>query len=79
MINTFPDKILEAGKEHSPALVANFAYELAKEFNHYYHEVSILKENSLEIRSQRLILISLIAQVLRKSMGILGIELPERM
>ena len=79
LLNSFPEKILEAGKEHSPALVANYAYELAKEFNHYYHEYSILKESDSGIRSQRLILIGLIAQVLRKATGILGIELPERM
>lgn len=79
LINLFPEKILEAGKEHSPAIIANYAYDLAKEFNHYYHEVSILKEDNLKIRSQRLKLIALIAQVLGKAMGILGIELPERM
>jgi arginyl-tRNA synthetase len=79
MLNSFPEKILEAGREHSPALIANYAYDLAKEFNHYYHEVSILKEENTKVRSQRLVLITLIAQVLKKSMGILGIELPERM
>lgn len=79
MLNSFPEKILEAGREHSPALIANYAYDLAKEFNHYYHEVSILKEEDTKVRSQRLVLITLIAQVLKKSMGILGIELPERM
>ncbi|MCF0177506.1 MAG: arginine--tRNA ligase, partial [Bacteroidales bacterium] len=45
ILSTFPDKIAEAGAAHSPALVANFAYDLAKEFNQYYHDVSILKEN----------------------------------
>jgi len=78
-MNTFPDKIAEAGDAHSPALVANFAYELAKEFNHYYHEVSILREENTEIRNQRLVLIQSIAKILSKAMGILGITLPERM
>jgi len=79
LINMFPDKILEGGKEHSPAIIANYAYELAKEFNQYYHEVSILKEENSDIRSQRIVLIDVIAKVLSKAMHILGINLPERM
>lgn len=79
ILNLFPDKIREAGKEHSPAIIANYAYDLAKEFNQFYHEVSILKEESAKARSQRLVLINSIAQVLRKAMGILGITLPDRM
>ena len=79
ILNLFPEKIKEAGKEHSPAIIANYAYDLAKEFNQFYHEVSILKEENTKARSQRLVLINSIAQVLRKAMGILGITLPERM
>jgi len=79
LINMFPDKILEGGKEHSPAIIANYVYELAKEFNQYYHEVSILKEENSDIRSQRIVLIDVIAKVLSKAMHILGINLPERM
>lgn len=79
LMNYFPEKIAEAGEAHSPAVVANYAYELAKEFNHYYHEVSILREENSEIRNQRLVLIQSIAKILSKAMGILGITLPERM
>jgi len=79
LLNTFPDKIIEGGNDHSPAIVANYCYELAKEFNQYYHEISILKESRPEIRNQRLVLILNIAKVLSKGMGILGISLPERM
>ena len=79
LLNNFPEKVGEAGEAHSPALIANYAYELAKEFNQYYHEVSILKEENLMARSQRLVLIDSIARVLSKAMGILGITLPERM
>jgi arginyl-tRNA synthetase len=79
LLQLFPDKIREAGKEHSPAIIANYAYDLAKEFNQFYHEVSILKEESVKARSQRLVLINSIARVLRKAMGILGITLPDRM
>ncbi len=79
LLNMFPDKILEGGKEHSPAIIANYAYELAKGFNQYYHEVSILREEDSGIKSLRLVLIDSIAKVLSKAMGILGITLPERM
>ena len=75
----FPDKIQEAAEAHSPALVANYAYNLAKEFNQYYHDVTILKETDADVRAQRLQLISTIASVLVKAMDILGIQLPERM
>ena len=79
LLNVFPDKIREGGDDHSPAIIANYAYELAKEFNQYYHETIILKEEDANIKVQRLILIDAISTVLRKAMGILGIELPERM
>ena len=79
LLNNFPEKVGEAGEAHSPALIANYAYELAKEFNQYYHEVSILKEENSKARAQRLVLIDSIARVLSKAMGILGITLPERM
>lgn len=79
LLNTFPTVIKEAGDAHSPAVVANYAYELAKEFNQYYHDVTILREENASIRNQRLALIDLIARVLVKAMGILGITLPERM
>ncbi|NCB97232.1 MAG: arginine--tRNA ligase, partial [Bacteroidia bacterium] len=79
LLNTFPDKIAEGGKEHSPAIIANYCYDLAKEFNQYYHEVSILKESDQALRDQRLMMILQIAKVLSKGMGILGITLPERM
>lgn len=75
----FPDKIAEAAQAHSPALVANFAYELAKEFNQYYHDTPILKEEDPSLLCMRLHLISVLAAVLRKAMGILGISLPEKM
>ena len=79
LLNTFPTVIKEAGDAHSPAVVANYAYELAKEFNQYYHDVTMLREENASIRNQRLALIDLIARVLVKAMGILGITLPERM
>ena len=67
------------GAALSPALIANYAYDLAKEFNQYYHDVSILKEEDAALRDTRLMLIGTIASVLVKAMDILGIRLPERM
>ena len=79
ILNSFPSKIAEAGEAHSPALVANYAYELAKEFNQYYHDTPILREEDRSKLILRLRLIGLIAKVLTKAMDILGIKLPERM
>ena len=79
LLVNYPDKVREAGDAHSPAIIANYAYELAKEFNQYYHDTTILKEEDTAVRDQRLMLIGVIAKVLVKAMGILGITLPERM
>ena len=79
ILNTFPAKIGEAGDAHSPAVIANYAYELAKEFNQYYHDTPILKEENSSILGFRLELVRVIASVLVKAMSILGITLPERM
>lgn len=79
ILASYPDKIREAGNAHSPAIVANFAYELAKEFNQYYHDTQILKEEDAAVRAQRLLLLQTIAHVLTHAMSILGIKLPERM
>ena len=79
ILNTFPAKVAEAGAAHSPALIANYAYELAKEFNQYYHDTPILREENVELLQTRLVLVETIARVLSKAMSILGITLPERM
>ena len=79
LIATYPQKVGEAAAAYSPALIANFAYDLAKEFNQYYHETPVLKEPDGVLLSMRLALIGTLASTLRKAMGILGIQLPERM
>lgn len=79
LINLYPGKVAEAGACLSPAIIANYAYELAKEFNQYYHDTQILREEDHELREFRIRLAGIVAGVLVKSMGILGIELPERM
>ena len=60
-------------------MAEKWEYELAKEFNQYYHDTGILKETDANLRAMRLALISALASVLRRGMNILGIELPERM
>lgn len=79
LLSSYTRKVSEAADALSPALIANYCYELAKEFNQYYHDTGILKEADAGLRSMRLALISAIASVLRRGMNILGIELPERM
>ena len=79
LLSSYPAKVQEAAASFSPALIANFAYELAKEFNQYYHDTAILKETDSKLLSARLVLISAVAKVLSKSMGLLGIQLPDRM
>ena len=79
LLGLFPGKVAEAGAALSPAVIANYAYELAKEFNQYYHDTPILKEADGAVLKYRLELIRLIARTLRTAMSLLGIELPERM
>ncbi len=79
ILNQFPEKISEGGAAHSPAVIANYAYDLAKEFNQYYHDTPILREEDGVLLRYRLALVETIARVLVKAMSILGITLPERM
>lgn len=69
----------EAGRNFSPALIANYAYDLAKEFNQYYHDYPVLREENEAVRSQRLRLSAVTARTLKSAMSLLGIEMPERM
>ena len=79
ILGAYPQKVAEAAAAFSPAVIANYCYDLAKEFNQYYHETPILKEPDGEVLRMRLELISTLASVLRRGMKILGIDLPDRM
>jgi arginyl-tRNA synthetase len=79
MLYDFPSVVEEAADNYSPALIANYVYELVKEYNQFYHDYSILKENNVEIRNFRLILSELSGIVIKNGMEMLGIEVPERM
>ena len=79
LLGLYPGKVAEAGASLSPAIIANYAYELAKEFNQYYHDTPILREEDQAVLKYRLELIDVLARTLRSAMGLLGIQLPERM
>ena len=79
LLGLYPAKVAEAGAALSPAVVANYAYDLAKEFNQYYHDTPVLKEEDQAVLKFRLVLLQTLARTLRSAMGLLGIELPERM
>ncbi|MCL2596488.1 MAG: arginine--tRNA ligase [Paludibacter sp.] len=75
----FPNIVKEAGQTFSPALIANYIYDLAKEFNQFYHDFSILNEKDDYLKTFRLVLSQNVAKVIKQGMGLLGIEVPERM
>ena len=74
-----PATVKEAGKSFSPALIANYVYELVKQFNQFYHDYSILREEDTAIRSLRLTIAEVTARTIRTAMSLLGISVPERM
>lgn len=78
-IDDFRNVVTEAGNNYSPALIANYCYDLAKEYNQFYHDFPILKEENESIRNLRLKLSAVTVRILRQGMGLLGIEMPERM
>ncbi|MFV0268097.1 MAG: arginine--tRNA ligase [Draconibacterium sp.] len=78
-LSLFPSVVQEAGDNYSPAVIANYCYELVKEFNQFYHDHSILGESDPGTMNFRLILASSVGQVVQKGMNLLGIEMPERM
>ena len=75
----FPAVVAEAGRTYSPALIANYVYDLVKEYNQLYHDCSILREYDEAVRSLRLCLSEVTADVVRRGMSLLGISVPERM
>lgn len=79
LIAKLPAVVKEAGDNYSPALIGNYAYELAKEFNQFYHDYSILKEENEQVRNLRLLLAQQCSVAIQNAMGMLGIEMPERM
>lgn len=79
MLSEFPQVVSQAGKEYSPAMVANYIYDLAKEFNGFYHDFPILIEKNEEILNFRIQISKLVGTVIKNGMAIMGISVPERM
>lgn len=78
-IDDFRNVVAEAGKKYSPAVIAKYCFELAKEYNQFYHDFSILKEENEPVRNLRLELSAVTARTLKAGLALLGIEVPERM
>lgn len=78
-IAEYAEVVAEAGRSYSPALIANYTYELVKEYNQFYHDFSILKEEDVARRGLRLALSATVAGTISRAMGLLGVEMPERM
>lgn len=78
-LKAYRPTVLQAGKEYNPSLIANYCYELTKEFNQFYHDYSILNADTDSQRQFRLYLAKSVADVIRNGMYLLGIEMPERM
>ncbi len=78
-LNEFGSVVAQAGKDYSPSGIANYCYELTKQFNQFYHDCSILNADSTDERTVRLMLAKNVAKVIKNGMSLLGIEVPERM
>ena len=79
MLHDFPSVIKEAAENYNPGHIANYVYEVAKEYNHFYHECPILKANKEEEKIFRLVLSEKTAEVIKSSLSLLGIAVSERM
>lgn len=79
LISDFESVVKDAGNEYSPAIIANYVYDLVKEYNQFYHDFSILREENEDVKVFRLVLSANVAKVVKKGMSLLGIEVPERM
>ena len=79
ILGQYPAIVAQAGEDLAPSLIANYAYDLAKEFNQYYHDTTVLGETDELVRKVRLVLVDTVSSVLEKASGLLGIVLPDRM
>lgn len=79
MLANFKAVVKEAGETYSPALIANYTYDMVKEYNQFYHDFSILHEADEQLKVFRLVLSANVAKIVKEGMGLLGIEVPERM
>ena len=78
-MNDFGAAVAQAGVDYSPSGIANYCYELVKEFNQFYHDYSILNAERDDEKLTRLVLAQNVAKIVKRAMALLGIEVPERM
>ncbi|MBR3801264.1 MAG: arginine--tRNA ligase, partial [Rikenellaceae bacterium] len=78
-LSDYPSVVASAGENFAPSIIGAYIYDLAKSFNSYYHDHSIMREENVKVRQMRLQLASEVARVIRTGMALLGIEVPERM
>ena len=78
-MNEYGAAVEQAGKDYSPSGIANYCYELTKEFNQFYHDYSILNADSDDEKAVRLVIAKNVAKTIKNGMALLGIEVPERM
>ena len=78
-LTEYPAVVKSAGDNFAPSIIGAYVYELAKSFNGYYHDHSILREEDAAVRTMRLQLAQQVARVIRRGMALLGIDVPERM
>jgi len=78
MLSDFQVVVKQAGEEYSPSVIANYIYELVKEYNQFYHDYSILREENESLKIFRLTLSSNVGKIIRIGMLLLGIEVPDR-
>ena len=79
LLSEFKDVIAQAASDYNPSVIANYCYDLAKEFNQFYHDFSVLREPEQGLKMFRLMLTENVGKILRLGTGLLGIEVPERM
>ena len=79
MLYDFSAVVRQAGTDYSPSGIANYAYELAKEYNQFYHDYSILREEDATLKAFRILLTRNVGKVIKIAMNLLGIDVPERM
>ena len=79
LLNQYPNVVRQAGSDYSPSGIANYAYELAKGYNQFYHDFSILREEDATKKAFRILLTRNVGKVIKSAMNLLGIEVPERM
>lgn len=79
LLNDYPNKVMEAGANYSPDIIAQYVYDLAKEYNRFYQEVSIFNEEDQQALKFRIAFSKVVAETINQSMGLLGISVPERM